>query len=223
MPFPELIIFDCDGVLVDSELIANRILAEHLTSHGYPITARECRAKFIGSSLLKIIEHVGTEGVELPTDFSSSLRIRDAAAFKDELQPIKGIKQALARLPHQKCVASSGSPEKIKTNLEITGLVDDFALHLYSGNNVANPKPAPDLFLHVAGEFDVSPLQCLVIEDSKFGVRAAKAANMVVFGYVGGSHCHRDYIDHLSDEEPDHIFSEMDTLPDLVAKWTSVR
>lgn len=223
MTFPELIIFDCDGVLVDSEIISNRVLAEHLSNHGYPISARDCRERFIGGSLPKIVEEIGTEGIRLPADFISSLRLRDVMAFKAELQPIPGIKQALAKLPHKKCVASSGPPEKIQSNLEVTGLIEDFTPHLYSGYNVANSKPAPDLFLHVAAEFAVSPSQCLVIEDSKFGVMAAKAAKMTVFGYVGGSHCDDQYTDQLSRQEPDHIFSEMESLPDLVAKWATIR
>ncbi len=219
MAYPELIIFDCDGVLVDSEMISNQTLADHLTDHGYPISSKRCRERFIGGYLPKMVEQIRAEGVTLPDDFIPNLRKRDTEAFKNDLQPVPGIHIALKGLLHKKCVASSGPPEKIRNNLTTTSLLDHFAPHLYSGYDVERPKPAPDLFLHAAQKLDIQPADCLVIEDSKFGIMAARAAGMTVFGYVGASHCDDLYIEHLARQEPDLIFSDMETLPDLIANW----
>jgi len=223
MAFPELIIFDCDGVLVDSELISNRTLAGHLTEHGFPITTDACCQRFIGYSLPVLVEEVRAGGVALPDDFLPTLRIKDKAAFAADLQAIPGVAETLALLPQAKCVASSGSPEKIRNNLATTRLLGFFDPHLFSGDDVPQSKPAPDLFLHAARQFNVHPAACLVIEDSKLGIRAAKAAGMTCFGFAGGGHCTGDYADNLARLQPDLIFTHMSELPALVAKQASIR
>ncbi|NQW01046.1 MAG: HAD family hydrolase [Rhodospirillales bacterium] len=217
MAFPELIIFDCDGVLVDSELISNRILAGHLSAHGFAISPADCQRRFIGYSMPTLVDDVRAEGCVLPDDFIATLRQKDTAAFAAELQAIAGIGEALTRLPQKKCVASSGPPAKIRANLEHTGLLGFFDPHLYSGSQVARSKPAPDLFFHAAKQFNVAPSACLVIEDSKLGIKAAKAAGMTCFGFTGGGHCTGSYADDLARLAPDLIFDHMRQLPDLVA------
>lgn len=218
MAFPELIIFDCDGVLVDSETISNRILAEHLTDHGYAISFEDCCVRFIGYYLPHLVDEIRAEGVELPDDFLTTLRAKDGPAFAADLQEIAGVGETLSQLPHKKCVASSGPPDKISKNLSKTGLIHFFDPHLFSGYTVAKPKPAPDLFLHAADQLGVKPSSCLVIEDSKLGVQAANAAGMRCFGFTGGGHCFGNYASNLALCGPELIFNQMSELPDLIAK-----
>lgn len=222
MTFPELIIFDCDGVLVDSEMISNRLLAEHLTRYGFEINAQQCRQRFIGYSMAKVIAEVKAEGIKLPDEFESLLKQNDQKTFAAELKPIPGIAKTLAQLVHKKCVASSGSPEKIRTNLTLTGLVKFFGPHLFSAHMVENSKPAPDLFLHAASCFDIDPKNCLVIEDTPIGVSAALAAGMPVLGFTGGSHCDAPHKALLANSGAHRVFDHMKELPEIVAKadWT---
>lgn len=217
MAFPELIIFDCDGVLVDSEIISNRILAQHLTDHGYPISPEESCRRFIGYYMPTLVDEVRSEGVDLPDDFISTLRAKDGPAFAADLQAIDGVADALSQIPHPKCVASSGPPNKISRNLSKTGLIDFFEPHLFSGDHVDKPKPAPDLFLYAAEKFGIPPASCLVIEDSKLGIQAAKAAGMMCFGFTGGGHCFGDYAANLAHLNPELLFSHMSELSELIA------
>jgi HAD superfamily hydrolase (TIGR01509 family) len=218
MAFPKLIIFDCDGVLVDSEMIANRLLAEHLTKYRFPITSKGCLNKFIGYSIENIIAKVRSEGVHLPDDFELFLKHSDQAAFAAELKAISGVKSTLSKLTQKKCVASSGAPKKIRQNLTLTGLIDFFdPNHLFSAEMVEKSKPAPDLFLHAAKYFNVPPKKCLVIEDTTLGIQAGLAAGMLVFGFAGGSHCDDAYVDRLKETGINTVFNRMNELPDLIA------
>ena len=206
-----LIIFDCDGVLVDSEMISSRELAAYLTALGRPTLAAECREVFTGLSIKAVGERVQDDwGVALPDDFVAKLRERDFAAFDRDLKTIPGIEAVLDDLSTQGvpfCVASSGTPEKIQHSLSITNLIDHFDGHLFSASHVANGKPAPDLFLHAAKSMGAHPADCLVIEDSPAGITGAKAAGMRVLGFTGGSHCGANYADKLHDA--DAVFDNM--------------
>lgn len=184
-----LVIFDCDGVLVDSELIACRIEAEELSRIGYTISPEENVRRFSGKSQKDVMETVERElGSPLPLDFEERLDNRVFEALSRELKPMEGIENILLDSPW-KCVASSGSPERIRSSLEITGLSEYFPSHaIYNANMVLNGKPAPDLFLHAANQMEATPNQCIVIEDSVHGIRAGKAAGMYVVGFIGGSH-----------------------------------
>jgi len=194
----ELVLFDCDGVLVDSEMIASRELAAYLAEQGIAISPEESRKRFTGCSLKTVHDKIETEdGVTLPTTFEEDLRARDRAAFERDLKPIPGVRQVLERLTIAKCVASSGSPEKIRHSLTHTGLIGFFHPHLFSAQNVARGKPAPDLFLWAANEMNADPKRCLVIEDSPVGIEAALAAGMQVIGFSGGSHCGDGYAARL--------------------------
>lgn len=209
-----LIIFDCDGVLVDSELIASRELAAYLTDLGRPTQAEECRQSFTGLSLHSVSVKIATEwGVTLPSDFVAQLRTRDRAAFERDLKPVPGIFQALEKLdlkgiPY--CVASSGTPEKIRHSLTVTGLLKRFDNHLFSASQVVNGKPAPDLFLFAAQSMGFNPAACMVIEDSVAGVQGAKAAGMRVLGFTGASHCGPGYAATLS--QADAVFDDLNDL-----------
>ncbi len=218
MASPELLIFDCDGVLVDSEIIANRILSERLTALGYAVTTEQCLARFVGYSTAKIIAEVTSSGIDLPDDFEPFLKRNDEDLFAAELKAIPGVADVLAQLPHKKCVASSGAPDKIRRNLTTTHLIDYFNSHLYSAHMVKNAKPAPDLFLHAAKQFNVDPGNCLVIEDTALGIQAAQAAGMPVLGFAGGSHCNDAYRARLVTTGIETIFSDMALLPSLITK-----
>ena len=190
---PMLVIFDCDGVLVDSEPIASRVLAEALSEIGFPLTAQQAIDRYTGISVGAVLARVEAEwGRRLPADFAALLGERDRAAFAAELQPVSGVVEMLAGLDLPRCVASSGSIEKIRSNLRITGLLPYLEPHLFSATMVARGKPAPDLFLHAAAMMAVPPARCVVVEDSLAGVRAARAAGMRVFGFHGGGHARPD-------------------------------
>lgn len=212
-----LLIFDCDGVLVDSELISNRVLAAHLSRHGLPITAKECQTKFLGGTIPGVVRMVAEEGIELPEDFETTLRERDIEVFARELEPVNGILKTLEALSgKRKCVASSGSPEKIRRNLETTGLLGYLDPYLFSAHDVKSPKPSPDLFLHAAACMAERPDDCIVIEDTTLGIEGAKRAGMKAFGFIGASHRTPNDEDVLRKAGADLVFSDMNELPSLL-------
>lgn len=218
MSLPELVIFDCDGVLVDSELIASRELAAFLTDLGRPTEAAECREQFTGLSIQAVGEKVRAHwGVALPADFVAQLRARDQEAFERDLTAIPGIEAVLDAVSGagvHMCVASSGTPEKIRHSLELTGLIDRFDGDLFSAAEVEHGKPAPDLFLHACARMNARPETTFVIEDSAAGVAGAKAAGMRVLGFTGGGHCGPGYAAKLSGA--DAVFADMAELPGLL-------
>lgn len=186
----DLVIFDCDGVLIDSEALASRIDAQELTAIGYPITVEDAVIRFTGlpaGSLRRIVEQ--DWGRELPPDFEAGLQRKIKAAYRRDLQAIPGIAEVIDALTVPACVASSSAPDKLRLGLELTGLHRRFAPHIFSTTMVARGKPAPDLFLFAAGQMGVAPQRAIVIEDSVHGVVAGVAAGMRVVGFVGGSHC----------------------------------
>lgn len=180
----ELVIFDCDGVLVDSEPISNRVLAQAITEAGLPLSTEESMELFMGrrweDSLARIEERLGRP---LPAGFSDSYRARRDAALAAELEPVAGAAEAIARIPAARCVASSGAPEKTRFTLGHTGLLDLFEGRIFSAHEVEHGKPAPDLFLHAAERMGFEPRRCAVVEDTLVGVEAASAAGMAAFGY----------------------------------------
>jgi len=182
-----LVIFDCDGVLVDSEPVANRTLGQMLRELGLDLTQAQIFEHFVGYSLphcLRVIE--GMLGRPPPENFLRDLQARTFAAFKTELRAMPGIEQALdlldaAGLPY--CVASSGDHEKMNTTLGITGLLARFAGRIFSVTQVARGKPAPDVYLFAARQLGAEPSACVVVEDTPPGVQAGAAAGMTVFGF----------------------------------------
>jgi HAD superfamily hydrolase (TIGR01509 family) len=215
----DLIIFDCDGVLVDSEVISCRAHAETLTRHGYPITADQVFDRFLGRSMRKATLEIEAElGRPLPEDFQTQVYAEIFRSFAASLEATPHIEAALAAIITPVCVASSGPPEKISTSLNHVGLYDRFAPHIFSAVQVSNGKPAPDLFLFAAEQMRTSPAQCLVIEDSVAGVTGALAAGMTVFGYHGGSHCRPDTADTLRAAGAAITFDDMRQLPDLIGR-----
>jgi HAD superfamily hydrolase (TIGR01509 family) len=181
----ELVIFDCDGVLVDSEPISNRIMAEMLTELGRPTPIEECYEQLMGRTMASCLEIIsGHLGRPAPAMFVEEFRARSTAAMERELTPVAGVVDALARIDLPVCVASSGGPEKMRTTLGITGLLERFEGRLFSAHQVARGKPHPDVFLYAAREMGFAPEACVVVEDTEVGVRAARAAGMSVLGYA---------------------------------------
>ncbi|MBD2629424.1 HAD family hydrolase [Trichormus variabilis] len=185
----KLVIFDCDGVLVDSEPIINRIFAETLTEFGFPITHAEVTQKFVGKSLktcLEIIEQSYQK--PLPKNFIEICKEREIAPLQRELQAVSGINEVLEQIALPKCVASNNSHRHIQLALKLTGLLHQFEGKIYSCYDVPRPKPFPDVYLYAAEQMNTNPEHCVVIEDSVPGVQAGCAAGMTVFGYAQHSY-----------------------------------
>jgi HAD superfamily hydrolase (TIGR01509 family) len=182
----ELIIFDCDGVLVDSEPVANRIFADALREIGLRMSYDEVSREFVGLSMARCVEIVEQRiGGSVHGDFVERLQQRTFSAFRSGLRAVEGVEDALRRIETPVCVASSGEPEKMRLTLGLTGLLPRFEGRMFSAIEVARGKPAPDLFLHAARGLDARPSRCAVIEDSVPGAQAAVAAGMRAFGYAG--------------------------------------
>jgi HAD superfamily hydrolase (TIGR01509 family) len=183
----ELVIFDCDGVLVDSERIAVRVEAEYLAELGWPLTEAEIVERFMGRTTEYMDEAIEARlGSRLPGDWKDQFQRRYREAFAADLQPVDGVLEALDQITIPTCVASAGSHAKLRFTLGHTGLYERFEGRIFSGYEVANGKPAPDLFLHAAARMGAEPARCAVVEDTRWGVEAARAAGMCAFGYAGG-------------------------------------
>ncbi|SEQ49510.1 HAD family hydrolase [Streptomyces radiopugnans] len=185
----DLVIFDNDGVLVDSEPISNRILAAYLTELGHPTTYEESIRDYMGSAMHRIHDLVlERSGQRLPGDFDSVFHDRVFEAFRRDLLPVPGVSEVLRNLDAEGvpyCVASSGGHERIRVALGKTGLYERFGeKRVFSAQDVGRGKPAPDLFLHTAEAMGVPAGRCAVVEDSPLGVRAAVAAGMDVYGFT---------------------------------------
>ncbi|MEV0604675.1 HAD family hydrolase [Streptomyces sp. NPDC050315] len=210
----DLVIFDNDGVLVDSEPISNTILADYLTELGHPTTYEESIRDYMGAAIHRVHDLVTERtGQSLPADFDTTFHARVFAAFEQELTPVTGVPELLEKLaaagtPY--CVASSGSHERIRVGHRKTGLDRWFAdERIFSSEDVGRGKPAPDLFLHAADKMGVAPERCAVIEDSPLGVQAAIAAGMDVYGFTAMTPA-----DRLAGATA--LFADMAALPDLL-------
>jgi HAD superfamily hydrolase (TIGR01509 family) len=207
---PDLIIFDCDGVLVDSEVLSCRCLSQALAGYGIKLDVDQALELFLGRSVTAVFEHYEGLGRSIPSQFAAELRTGVRAAFVSSLRAIEGVNSILEelRIPH--CVASSSDVDRVSLSLALTGLAPHFDARLYTSQMVERGKPAPDLFLYAAERMQVDPHRTLVIEDSVSGVRAGKAAGMTVWGFVGGSHYQsRDGRDILLGAGADRVFERM--------------
>lgn len=189
----ELVIFDCDGVLVDSEPLSLGCLTAGLNRIGVAIDVETVRARFAGTSMPSIMAHIGTDyGIAAPDGFVDAVKADTLRAFDAELKAMAGVAEAAAALSLPTCVASSSDPVRLRHSLGLTGLLPLFEGRIFSSTMVARGKPAPDLFLHAAAVMGAKPEACLVIEDSVPGVAAARAAGMRVVGFTGGGHWGHD-------------------------------
>ena len=209
----ELVIFDCDGVLIDSERIAVKVDVEILREVGWQLTEAEIIERFMGRSDAYMRGEIEAAiGRPLCEDWAAALRPRFRAAMEAELEPVEGIVDALDRITLPTCVASSSTHDHLQFALGLTGLLDRFDGRIFSATDVEHGKPAPDLFLHAAATLGVPPDRCAVVEDSRYGIEAARAAGMRAFGYAGGL-TPRDRLAGPATT----VFDHMHELPDLIA------
>jgi HAD superfamily hydrolase (TIGR01509 family) len=184
-----VIIFDCNGVLVDSEPIATAVLAQELHRAGIQVTPQIIARYFTGRRPADVLAEVeAATGVALPANFASNFAYATMSRLRAELRATPHVAYALSWLRGPKCVASPSPIERIKLSLDVTDLRRHFGSHLFSASEVKAGKPKPDLFLHAAAQAGVNPTDCIVVEDSPAGVSAAAAAGMAAIGYVGGTH-----------------------------------
>jgi HAD superfamily hydrolase (TIGR01509 family) len=215
----DLVIFDCDGVLVDSEALACVVHADVMTQYGYPISAEQVHDRFLGRSAREARLEVESElGRAFPDTYTAQLRATIDRVFGEQLTPVAHIAETLAKLSQRICVASSGTPTRIHSSLTTTGLIERFSPHLFSAMQVERGKPAPDLFLFAAAQMTTLPERCVVVEDSVPGVTAAHAAGMAVIGFTGGSHSRPGDADRLRAAGATIVIDDMRALPDLIAQ-----
>jgi HAD superfamily hydrolase (TIGR01509 family) len=212
-PYFDLVIFDCDGVLVDSEPIANRVLADHLRTVGVSMPEEEVMRKFVGRTrdgcLTLAAELLGHA---LPADFAAKWDASLFDALRSEVKAIDGVVELIQSLRIPFCVASNGTRDRLHLTLEAAGLLALFEGRIFCAADVARPKPAPDLFLHAAKSMGVAPARSAVVEDTPTGARAGKAAGMSVFGFAGGISSTREALE----AEGAKVFGEMTTLATLI-------
>ncbi|MEI7036548.1 HAD family hydrolase [Fulvimonas yonginensis] len=209
---PGLVIFDCDGVLVDSEPIANRVFARMLAEQGLVLTQAQMFELFVGRTMAHCLALAAERlGRPLPADFEDEHDRRLFAALAAELLPVPGVAQVLDALAVPYCVASNGAPDKLRFSLRQTGLLPRFEGRVFSAVEVARGKPAPDLFLHAARRLGVAPATCVVVEDSPAGVAAGVAAGMTVLGFAAGTPPAR-----LHEAGAHRLFTRMGELPALL-------
>jgi HAD superfamily hydrolase (TIGR01509 family) len=223
-----LVIFDCDGVLVDSEILASRVDSERLKGVGYDISVDEMSHRFAGLTWDRIAKLIEADlGHSLPENFHTETDAELDRRLADELDIIPGVHEMLDRLDYQRCICSNSSPERLKISLTRTKLYDRFRPYIFSAVAIGNkrPKPAPDVFLHGAAEFGVDPRDAVVIEDSTHGVHGAKAAGMRVIGFTGGSHSWPGHADALTAAGAETVVKRMADLPatiDAIAAWAGL-
>ena len=213
----DAVIFDCDGVLIDSEEYGNRIEVEALNSHGCPISIEEYNIRFAGQTTKDAFQTLAAENnVAFHPEFVRLVEKQTLAVLEKEAICVPGVRESLEKIHLPKGVVSNAYNEKLHTLLKVNNLLPYFNGHIYSADLVAHPKPYPDVYRLAAREMGATPERCLVIEDSAAGVRAAKAAGMHVFGFFGGHHHDPSYAAVLENEGVEVVFNDMSILPELV-------
>jgi HAD superfamily hydrolase (TIGR01509 family) len=214
----DLLVFDCDGVLIDSEIVVCRIAAEELTRLGYPITVDQVMQRFAGRPDHEMRAEIERDwGKPLPAEYAARVNARTEEAYSSELRIMPGLITALDNIDVPVCVGSSSFPAKLRLGLQVVGLYDRFAPNIISASILARGKPEPDVFIFAAGWMRVPPGNCLVIEDSVAGVAAARRAGMRVFGFDGGSHCGAEHRERLLKAGAELVFTKMEDLPALIS------
>jgi len=214
----DLVIFDLDGVLVDSERLSCGCLQALLAESGIALTLDEIYARFLGRGFEVVAEQYRqTGGTSIPDGFRARFEAAVSAAFTAELQAMPGIHDLLTSLPMPYCLASSSGRVRIALSLKLAGLTDRFDGRVFAAEQVARGKPAPDLFLHAAQAMGAAPGRCLVIEDSDPGIAAGRAAGMTVWGFTGGSHLTTsDAAQRLRASGAAEVFAKMAALQDAL-------
>lgn len=222
----DLVIFDCDGVLVDSEIIAARVEAELLTAAGYPIEAEDLAATYSGLTFKDIMLRVEeASGIPLQASMLEQSEKLVDERLKREVRAIEGARQAVAAVTQPRCICSNSSLERLDLTLTATGLKPLFGDHIFSSLSTPSrkPKPAPDVFLYAAKEMKADPTKTFVIEDSVHGVHGAKAAGMRVIGFTGASHSFPGHADQLTEAGAETVIRRWADLKGVLAalaEWT---
>ncbi len=218
-----LLIFDCDGVLVDSEYLFARVASACLNEIGITLDSAEATRRFAGVSIKDMLASIALErGTALPEGFEDLVIRREDEAYAELLEPITGVREAILSLSLPRCVASSSLPERISASLAVTRLDDLFAENArFSTAVVANGKPAPDIYQYAARQMGERPQDCIVIEDSLPGVKGALAAGMRVIGFTGGRHCGEGHGERLGAAGAHRVITAMAELQEAVATLTS--
>lgn len=213
-----LVIFDCDGVLVDSEPISFAVLRDTLVGAGVELSESHAYRHFLGKSMASITRLVADEfSISLSEDHIETMRAELFARFQAELQPVRGVADVLGGLTLPHCVASSSQMERIRLSLTKTGLIGYFEPNIFSATMVKRGKPEPDLFLHAAKSMGFAPADCIVVEDSPAGIQAAHSAGMRVFAFTGGSHAAPSNLRQtVAPLLPTAVFDDMKALPELI-------
>lgn len=213
----DLVIFDCDGVLVDSEMLSCESISAALADHGIEMSVAECHEHFVGVTLAHARAYVMERfKCDLPESLPEDIRARDRVIFKDRLQAVSGIHEALAALPVARCVASNGKMDKMRFTLGLTGLYDKLDPNIFSAEMVARGKPEPDLYLFAAEKMGVEPSRCVVVEDSLVGITAAHRAGMRVLAFAGATHGGDAHLKALHDSPALLVFDDMAALPNIL-------
>lgn len=213
-----LLIFDCDGVLIDSEILALDVLSDLMTSYGHPMSVEACQDAFMGLHNDDIVRAMERRiGRALPDGEGQRMREIMLARMERELKPVPGVAETLQSLEMPRCVASSSDHERIKSTLTWTGLDGFFGSAIFSGYDVPRGKPAPDLFLHAAEIMGVAPRDCVVVEDAPAGIQAAVAAGMRPIGFTGASHTNAGHRTRLETAGAKTIIADMRELPACLA------
>ncbi len=208
----ELVIFDCDGVLIDSEMLSSSVLMQLMAEVGLPITPEIFRSDFLGRSFASAAERVAQRFAKtLPDDFQMQYRARLLTRMRGNLKPMPGVEAVLGAMTVPICLATSSSPPRLAVSLEESKLGPFFGDRCYTASQVKNGKPAPDLLFHAAAAMNANPSRTLVIEDSEMGLRSAIAAGMAVWHFIGGSHM-RGASDLPSDVKPHRVLDSMPAL-----------
>ncbi|BCH60460.1 HAD family hydrolase [Agrobacterium vitis] len=224
----DLTLFDCDGVLVDSEIIAAKVESKLLTEAGYPISVEEMGERFSGMTWKNILMTIEKE-VDIP--LSASLIDKSEALLDQrlarEVKLVEGVTYALSRLQGPRCICSNSSSQRLDMMLTKVGLKEFFAPHVYSAKDLGadRVKPKPDIYLHGAAQFNVKPQNCVVVEDSVHGIHAARAAGMRVVGFTGASHTYPSHADRLTEAGAETVIARMMDLPAVIAamaEWDHV-
>ena len=212
-PLSQLIIFDCDGVLVDSEFLENQLLVDMSARHGVRVDANEAHENFVGRKLSDCVGLMeDAAGQKLPVTFIEDYRKELRVVVERELKPVSGIRSALDQIDALKCVASNGPRSKIEHALRVTNLRGFFEDRLFSAYDIDIWKPEPDLFLHAAAMMGLAPAACTVVEDSRLGVQAAVAAGMRVIAYAPNGNRFPEAI----------TIQKMEQLPEVLSKRSPV-
>jgi HAD superfamily hydrolase (TIGR01509 family) len=214
----DLVIFDCDGVLIDSELLSVEADVACLAEDGIDLPAEEILERYTGISMAGMLSDLEARYGRVLPDFAARHQERLRRLFETDLRVIAGVTAVLDALSCEVCIASSGTPERLHHALSLVGLYNRFHPNIFSATEVARGKPAPDLFLHAAKRMGVSPQRCVVVEDSLPGVAAAVAAGMLAIGFTGGSHCRPGHAARLIEKGAVLAIDQMAQLAPVLAR-----